>query len=265
MTARRVRVGLQLQPEHADYAAIRRAAVEAEALGVDVVFVWDHFFPLSGDVGGPHLECWTLLAALAECTSTVELGPLVSCIGYRNPDLLADMARTVDRVSGGRVVLGLGSGWNEKDFRDYGYEFGTDGSRLRDLAAALPRVRSRLGLLNPPPVRRMPILLGGGGEKRTLRLVAEHADIWHAFHDPDTLTHKLSVLKGHCADVGRDPADIDVATSVVGLAAHEGEPATMGPRLRELGVSLFTVGAGGPEFDLGPLRRWVEWRDRVNG
>jgi probable F420-dependent oxidoreductase len=265
MTGRGVRVGLQLQPEHADYAAIRRAAVEAEALGVDVVFVWDHFFPLSGDVTGSHFECWTLLAALAECTSTVELGPLVSCVGYRNPDLLADMARTVDHVSGGRVVLGLGSGWNEKDFHDYGYELGTDGSRLRDLAAALPRVRSRLGRLNPPPVRPMPILLGGGGEKRTLRLVAEHADIWHAFHDPDTLAHKLSVLKGHCADVGRDPADIEVATSVSGLAAHEGEPGELGPRLRELGVSLFTVGAGGPDLDLGALRRWVAWRDRVDG
>jgi probable F420-dependent oxidoreductase len=265
MTGRPVRIGLQLQPEHADYAAIRRTAAEAESLGAEVIFVWDHFFPLTGDREGKHFECWTVLAALAESTSTVQLGPLVSCVGYRNPDLLADMARTVDHISGGRCLLGLGSGWYEKDFTDYGYAFGTDGERLGELAEALPRVKSRLSRLNPPPVGKLPLLLGGGGEKRTLRLVAEHADIWHTFHDPATIRHKLSVLHRHCADVGRDPARIEVATSVSGLAAHEGDPKDMGPELYDLGVSLFIVGAGGPDFDLGPLRRWITWRDRMNG
>ncbi|MFB7056930.1 LLM class F420-dependent oxidoreductase [Streptomyces vinaceus] len=264
MTRRPVRIGLQVQPEHADYAAIRRAAAEAEELGADVIFVWDHFFPLTGDLDGKHFECWTVLAALAESTSTVQLGPLVSCVGYRNPDLIADMARTVDHISGGRALLGLGSGWYEKDFTEYGYPFGTDGERLRGLAAALPLIKSRLSRLNPAPAGRLPLMLGGGGEKRTLRMVAEHADIWHAFQDPATLRHKLSVLHRHCADVGRDPAQIEVATSVSGLAAHEGAPEELGPELRELGVSLFIVGAGGPDFDLGTLRRWIAWRDAVN-
>ncbi|GAA2626554.1 MULTISPECIES: LLM class F420-dependent oxidoreductase [Streptomyces] len=264
MSGRPVRIGLQLQPEHADYATIRRTAAEAEALGADAIFIWDHFFPLTGEPEGKHFECWTVLAALAESTSTVQLGPLVSCVGYRNPDLLADMARTVDHISGGRAMLGLGSGWCEKDFTGYGYPFGSDGERLRELAAAIPRVKSRLSNLNPAPAGRLPLLLGGGGEKRTLRLVAEHADIWHAFHDPATIRHKLSVLHKHCADVGRDPAEIEVSTSVSGLAAHEGDPREMGPELRELGVSLFIVGAGGPDFDLGTLRRWIDWRDGTN-
>lgn len=264
MSGRPVRIGLQLQPEHADYASIRRTAAEAEALGADAIFVWDHFFPLTGEPEGRHFECWTVLAALAESTSTVQLGPLVSCTGYRNPDLLADMARTVDHISGGRVVLGLGSGWYEKDFAGYGYPFGSDGERLRELAAAIPRVRSRLSRLNPAPAGKLPLLLGGGGEKRTLRLVAEHADIWHAFHDPATIRHKLSVLHKHCADVGRDPAGIEVSTSVSGLAAHEGDPNELGTELHGLGVSLFVVGAGGPAFDLGTLRRWIAWRDGMN-
>ncbi|MFD6973726.1 LLM class F420-dependent oxidoreductase [Streptomyces sp. NPDC059949] len=261
MSGRPVRIGLQLQPEHADYASIRRTAAEAEALGADAIFIWDHFFPLTGEPEGQHFECWTVLAALAESTSAVQLGPLVSCVGYRNPDLLADMARTVDHISGGRAMLGLGSGWYEKDFTDYGYPFGSDGERLRELAAAIPRVKSRL---NPAPAGKLPLLLGGGGEKRTLRLVAEHADIWHAFHDPATIRHKLSVLHKHCADVGRDPAEIEVSPSVSGLAAHEGDPNELGTELHELGVSLFIVGAGGPAFDLGTLRRWIAWRDGMN-
>ncbi|GAA2688167.1 LLM class F420-dependent oxidoreductase [Streptomyces lunalinharesii] len=264
MTGQQVRVGLQVQPEHADYATIRQTAAEAEALGADVIFVWDHFFPLTGDPNGKHFECWTVLAALAESTSTVQLGPLVSCVRYRNPDLLADMARTIDHISGGRALLGLGSGWYEKDFTSYGYPFGTDSERLQELAAALPRVKTRLAQLNPPPAGKLPLMLGGSGEKRTLRLVAEDADIWHAFHDPATIRHKLSVLHKHCADVRRDPAEIEVATSVSGLAAHEGTPGELGPELHDLGVSLFIVGAGGPEFDLGPLRQWIAWRDRAN-
>lgn len=263
MTGRPVRVGLQLQPEHADYAKIRRTAAEAEALGADVIFIWDHFFPLTGDQEGKHFECWTVLAALAESTSTVQLGPLVSCVRYRNPDLLADMARTVDHISGGRALLGLGAGWYEKDFASYGYPFGTAGERSRELAAALPRVMSRLTQLNPPQAGKLPILLGGDGEKFTLPLVAEHADIWHAFHDPATIRHKLSVLHQCCAAVGRDPAQIEIATSVSGLAAHEGKPDELGAELYDLGVRLFIVGTGGPDFDLGPLRRWITWRNRM--
>jgi probable F420-dependent oxidoreductase len=261
MTVRPVRIALQLQPEHATYRRIRAAAAEAEDLGVDIIFNWDHFYPLSGDPDGLHFECWTMLAAWAESTSRVEIGPMVSCNSYRAPDLLADMARTVDHISAGRLILGIGSGWFERDFSEYGFEFGTAGDRIDALTEALPRIESRLARLNPPPTRRIPVLIGGDGEKRTLPLVARHADIWHSFADPVALNRKIAVLRQHCSAIGRDPADIEVATGVSGGPSFVGPPDTLGPRLRDLGVSLFTIGVNGPDYDLTVLREWIAWRD----
>jgi probable F420-dependent oxidoreductase len=255
---RPIRIGLQIQPQHADYAAIRRAAAEAEELGVDILFNWDHFFPLYGEPEGEHFECWTMLGAWAEATSRVEIGALVTCNSYRNPELLADMARTVDHISDGRLILGIGSGWFERDYDEYGYEFGTAGQRLDALSEALPRIEARLGKLNPPPVRKIPVLIGGGGEKKTLKMVAKHADIWHGFGDPEVVERKVKILDQHCADVGRDPAEIERSAGV------EGEPEESGQKLNELGVTLFTVGVGGPDYDLGLLRSWIEWRDKQN-
>ncbi|WP_433291320.1 LLM class F420-dependent oxidoreductase [Actinoplanes sp. CA-030573] len=259
MTSRPVRIGVQIQPQHAEYAAIRRAVAEAEDLGADIVFNWDHFFPLYGEPDGLHFECWTMLAAWAEQTSRVQIGALVTCNSYRNPELLADMARTVDHISDGRLILGIGSGWFEKDYDEYGYEFGTAGSRLDDLAEALPRIESRWSKLNPRPTRDLPVLIGGGGEKKTLRLVAKHATIWHSFGDAATIARKTEILRGHCADVGRDPAEIEIS------AAVNGKPAEDGPALLDRGVTLFTVAAGGPDYDLSALRQWLAWRDEING
>jgi probable F420-dependent oxidoreductase len=220
------------------------------------VFNWDHFYPLYGDPLGKHFECWTMLGAWAEQTSRVQIGALVTCNSYRNPDLLADMARTVDHLSDGRLILGIGSGWFEKDYDEYGYEFGTAGARLDDLAESLPRIEARWAKLNPPPIRKIPVLIGGGGEKKTLRMVARHADIWHSFSDLDTLRRKSEILAAHCADAGRDPAEIERS-----VGTPPGDPAEIGPPLVEAGVSLFTVGMGGPDYDLAPLRRWLDWRD----
>ena len=258
-THRPVRIGIQLQPQHAEYAAIRSALTEAEDAGADVVTTWDHFYPLYGEPEGKHFEAWTTLGAWAEQTSRVEIGALVTCNSYRNPDLLADMARTVDHISGGRLILGIGSGWFEKDYQEYGYDFGTAGSRLADLAEAMPRITARLAKLNPAPTRDIPVMIGGGGEKKTLRIVAEHAQIWHSFSDADVLAHKLEVLRGHCADVGRDPAEIEVS-----VGAPRGNPDDVGAALLEAGATLFTVGVGGPTYDLATARRWIAWRDRVN-
>ncbi|MEV7627553.1 LLM class F420-dependent oxidoreductase [Actinoplanes sp. NPDC089786] len=259
MTTRSLRIGVQIKPQHAEYASIRRAAAEAEDLGVDILYNWDHFFPLNGEPEGLHFECWTMLAAWAEQTSRAEIGALVTCNSYRNPELLADMARTVDHISDGRLILGIGSGWFEKDYQEYGYEFGTAGGRLDDLGEALPRIESRWGKLNPAPTRKIPVLIGGGGEKKTLRLVAKHADVWHTFADPEKLAHKKGVLERHCADVGRDPSEIEVSVGV------SGEPDEVAPELLRLGATQFTLGLWGPEFDVTELRRWVGWRDAQNG
>ncbi|MDP9117959.1 MAG: LLM class F420-dependent oxidoreductase, partial [Actinomycetota bacterium] len=197
MTTYPIRIGLQVQPQHADYAAIHRTVREAEDLGVDIIFNWDHFYPLYGDPAGKHFECWTMLGAWAEQTSRVDIGALVSCNSYRNPELLADMARTVDHMSEGRLILGIGSGWFEKDYTEYGYEFGTAGKRLDTLAESLPRIEARWTKLNPAPARKIPVLIGGGGEKKTLKMVARHADMWHSFSDVETLIHKSAVLDQH--------------------------------------------------------------------
>ena len=253
-----VRIGVQLQPQHApQYRDVRDAVRRCEDIGVDIAFNWDHFFPLYGDPDGAHFECWTMLGAWAEQTSRIQIGALVTCNSYRNPELLADMARTVDHISDGRLILGIGSGWKRKDYDEYGYEFGTAGSRLDDLATALPRIKARLAKLNPPPTRNIPILIGGGGERKTLRLVAEYADIWHSFTSADEFPAKLDVLSRHCADVGRDRAGIERSAAL----QNGGELLVNAEALVDLGVTLLTVACDGPHYDLTAAEALCKWRD----
>lgn len=251
-----IRIGVQIQPQHADYGQIRDAVRRAEDAGVDVIFNWDHFFPLYGDPDGKHFECWTMLGAWAEQTSRVEIGALVTCNSYRNPELLADMARTVDHISGGRLILGVGAGWFEKDYDAFGYEFGTAGSRIADLASAMPRIATRLAAGNPASTRHIPVMIGGGGERKTLRVVAEHADLWHSFGDVGTLRRKSAILDEHGAAVGRD-----TATLVERSVGVDKPPALVAAELVEAGVSLFTIGLNGPDYDLDLVHQWVAWRD----
>ena len=250
-----VRVGMQVYPQHLEYRELREAWVQAEQIGADTLFTWDHFFPLTGDPAGKHFECWTLLAAMAEVTERVEFGALVTCNSYRNANLLADMARTVDHISGGRLIFGIGAGWFQRDYDEYGYDFSTAGGRLADLAQALPRIRDRWSKLNPAPTRDIPVLIGGGGERKTLRYTAEHATIWHGFGDVDTFSRKCEILDRHCADIGRDPSEIERSVGV------KAPPQDVADALVAAGAGLFTVGVGGPDYDLGLVKEWVAWRE----
>ena len=267
------RIAVQIQPQHADYADIRRLCATLEELGVDVLLNWDHFFPLGGDPDGKHFEAWTMLAAWAEATERVEIGALVTCTAYRNPNLLADMARTVDHISArgaaGRLILGIGSGWFERDFDEYGYEFGTAGGRLDALAADLPVIKARWARLNPAPTREIPILVGGGGERKTLRIVAEHATIWHGFGDAEAIAHKHEVLDSWCDRVGRDPAEITRSAGVAPTPGRMTEQvesyAANAQSLYDIGTRLFTVGLSRESYDdLDKVRELLAWRDDVN-
>jgi probable F420-dependent oxidoreductase len=258
----RIRVAIQIHPQHGTFRAMRAAVAAADDIGFDAVYTWDHFFPLYGDRSGAHFECWSLLAAWAEVTEHVELGPLVTCAGYRNADLLADMARTVDHICSGRLVFGIGAGWFERDYVEYGFPFESAGRRLDRLEDTLVRVTARWDRLNPPPVRRPPVLIGGVGERRTLRLVARYADVWHAMFPerPEEIAHLNDVLDAHCRTEGRDPASIVRAIGV--------EPEDLERMLAEdadayvgLGVTSFTLGVNGPDYDLTPTHDWLAWRN----
>ncbi|WP_040166327.1 LLM class F420-dependent oxidoreductase [Microbacterium gorillae] len=263
LTETPVRIGVQLQPQQVSYAELRSAAARIEDLGADILFNWDHFFPLHGDPDGAHYESWTLLAAWAEQTERLELGALVNCSSYRNADLQADMARTIDHISArdgvGRFIFGTGAGWFERDYDEYGYEFGTPGSRLNGLAADLDRIRARWGKLNPPPTREIPVLIGGKGEQKTLRTVARHADIWHSFVGAEEIPHKLGVIERWAETDGTDVSGLIVSNELARRTQADADA------LYAAGVRLFTLGLSGPEFDWDSVVRWLAWRDSRNG
>jgi probable F420-dependent oxidoreductase len=255
---RSIRVGVQLQPQHGTYQQFADAVRHAEEMGIDTIFDWDHFFPLYGDSQGNHFEGWTLLTAMATMTQRAEVGCLVTCNTYRNPALLSDMAKTVDHISNGRLILGIGAGWFERDYSEYGYDFGTAGSRLAALEQTLQVVKHRWEVDVPKPTRKIPILVGGGGEKKTLRITAKYADIWHSFGDPATYAHKVEVLNNWCAEEGRDPQEIEHAISPQGADA-----ATLDAYV-QAGASHFIIGLNAP-WNLDGVARVLKWRSERQG
>jgi len=255
----RFKVGVQIRPQHTTMDVLRRAWREADAMGVDTIFTWDHFYPLYGPEDGAHFEGWSMLAAMACDTEQAHFGMMVTCNSYRNPDLLADIARTVDHLSHGRLILGIGSGWFERDYDAYGYEFGTAIDRLHALGDALPRIEARLQVLNPPPVQSpLPILIGGAGEKVTLRIVAEHANLWNTFGPPENFAKKNAILNEWCGKVGRDPAQIERTVMIRGADDVDNVEDYL-----EAGAQHIILGVGteGEEpIDLKPLRRLLDAR-----
>ncbi|KAA9111477.1 LLM class F420-dependent oxidoreductase [Microbacterium rhizomatis] len=259
-----VRFGVQIKPQHAPYSAIREAVTRLEDMGVDILFNWDHFFPLSGEPDGLHFESWTMLAAWAEQTERVEFGALVNCNSYRNADLQADMARTIDHISAkggdvGRFIFGTGAGWFERDYDEYGYEFGTPGTRLNDLAAGLDRIEARWAKLNPAPTRDIPVMIGGKGEQKTLRIVAAHANIWHSFVDAGEIAHKVSVIDAWGEKDGHDTSGLIVSNEL------ERRDQATADALFEAGTRLFTLGFQGQDWDYDLIASWLAWRDAKNG
>ena len=248
--APKLRLGVSLWPQGTTWSALREASVRIDELGYDSLWSYDHFIALGPDVALPVLDGWSVLAALAPLTARSRLGILVTGITHRNPAILAKMAATLDHLSAGRAILGLGAAWNEEEHWMYGIPFGRDGERLALLDEACRVIRSLFqdevttfegkhcavhdAVLEPKPVqRRLPILVGGGGERKTLRIVAEHADLWNAFGTPEVVTRKLGVLREHCAAVGRDPAAIAVTVNV-GVIVRD-TAAGVRARLAEIG------------------------------
>jgi probable F420-dependent oxidoreductase len=255
-----------------DYFTWRRAVVEAEELGTDLIFGWDHFHrpemtelnegvPVLADVQPDvtNFEGWTALASWGEITHRAQIGLLVTGIGYRNPDLLADMARTVDHISGGRLVLGLGAGWYEKDYTTYGYEFGSWKSRFDLFEEGLARIKARFGELIPPPVHDIPILIGGTGPRRTLPLVVQYADIWHTFLGVEAFTTATAQLDEMAAVAGRDGSEIERSVHWFGLESAED--------YRTAGASIF-VHEIAPDpitgYNFSTLKEMLDWRDMHN-
>ncbi len=228
------RLGLQIPsftfPGVADadlFETIAGIAITADNSGFDSLWVMDHLYQIEvvAPREEPMLEAYTLLGALSARTRDIALGTMVTGVTYRNPALLAKIVTTLDIISSGRAILGIGAAWNDDEHAGYGYDFPTAKERLDRLEEALQIIpamfteqtpsfqgqhyRIQEVLNNPKPVRgRIPVLIGGGGEKRTLRLVAQYGDACNLFGGPDDVRHKLDVLERHCADVGRDPAEI---------------------------------------------------------
>ena len=269
-----------------DYKATKTLAQHAEATGWDGIWLADHFLPEEQALIPVH-ECWITMAALARDVPRVRLGTLVAGNTYRHPAVLANMVATLDNLADGRVVLGLGAGWQQNEHEAYGLDYGSVGSRLDRLEEACQIIKGLFSNehfsfngehyklqdapLEPKPQQtKMPLMIGGGGEKRTLKITAQYADEWNVWGDVDILRHKMGVLDQHCESVGRDPQEIErSAVALLFLSDNEkylkrireadiASPTIIGnvnevieivSKLKEIGVKELII----PDFTLGTL------------
>ena len=234
----RIRIGTGVSSQRTDWPALRDVAIAAERAGLDSLWTWDHLLADEGPWEQPILEGWSVLAAWAAVTERATLGLLVAANTFRNPGLTAKLATTLDHLSGGRAVLGIGGGWFDREHEAFGIDFGSGfGERLDRLDEAVMLIRRLLdgervthegrfytmrdALVEPRPLQaRLPILIGGRGRKKTLRIAAKYADhwnIWNEFGSAELAIDLAGVLDAHCGDVGRDPAAIERSFSQEGI------------------------------------------------
>lgn len=263
-----------------------------EQTGWDGVYIADHFMPNTGDgsvADGPIHECWTTLAGLAAAVPRLRLGSLVSGNTYRHPAVLANMAATIDHISGGRLLLGIGAGWQVNEHQAFGIDLPGPRERLDRFEEACAVITGMLrderttvagrhyqvtdAPCDPKPLQeRMPLLIGGSGEKRTMRIAARYADEWNAWSTPEVLDHKVGVLRAHCDELGRDPAEIAVSTQALlymsddeaWLTSKRDDPAARAAMIGSPGEVAEQVGAYAaagcdelivPDFTMGSMAR----------
>ncbi len=295
MTA--IQFDLKLPPQNVSWDDYLATAIAADKLAFGTFWTFDHLYPIGGDMEGSEHECYATMAALAAVTRRVRIGALVSGVIYRNPAMQIKLATQIDVISKGRFDFGIGAGWAEREFKSFNIPFPEVKERIGTLRETLdlaklvwsgdPRAKVSYSgkyvqatdfFISPQPIQRPhpPIVIGGGGEQLTLRVVARHADVWHGFGDPETLKRKVELIDGYAPNYGRQGSDIVKSTDVqiwVGeltdanaesIAQHmrrtvdqvrsgviSGSPATIEQRVRgliDLGITRFVIPAWGPQF-----------------
>lgn len=277
MSRQPITIGVQLGCHRGDMSRLREQWIAAETLGADRLWASDHLHAMVIDQellnsanDGTHssamthnvFEGTTVQAAMAATTSRVEIGCLVHANSYRNPNMLAFVANTIDQISCGRFVLGLGTGYLKEDYDAFGYEYGTQRSRSEALARAIPIIVDRLARAIPAPARKIPLLIATTGEEVGLPLVARHADLWHVYGPLDKVRRKVTRLRELCEQRGRDPDEIEMTTFYVPDLISGPDDAL--DHYLDLGFKHIITLTHGPDWDLTRLHELLEWRDSLH-